>query len=65
MKKLLYRNDYVALYDDGTVSMSDGVVPCGDLRAAEVEALYAAMHKYFAKKGYKRNENENGTETRV
>ncbi len=45
----LYENDNMALFDDGTIGMSDGVGFIGSLNLEEVKELYEALKKYFEK----------------
>ena len=43
----LYENEYCSLYDDGTLSISDGVGCVGAIPKEEVRYLYLALKDYF------------------
>jgi hypothetical protein len=49
-RKCLFTNDYVGLYSDGTLGMSDGVGYVGTLDEEETRELYNAMKDYFVRK---------------
>lgn len=45
--KELYSNDYMSLFEDGTLGLSDGVGSIDGLEREEVEKLYNALKKIF------------------
>jgi hypothetical protein len=48
MLKILFDDDYISLFDDGSIGISDGVGYVGQVR--DVNGLYIALKKYFEDK---------------
>ena len=44
-RKILFQDDYLALFDDGGIGVSDGVGYVGEVR--DVKGLYLALKKFF------------------
>ena len=47
MRKELFTNTYMTLFDDWTIGLNDWVGYIDDLEKEEVEDLYNALKKYF------------------
>lgn len=47
MEKELYNNNYMSLFDDGTIWLSDWVGYIDTLEKEEVKELYRALKKIF------------------
>ena len=45
-KKVLYNNNYMSLFDDGTIGLSDGVGYVDTIEKEEVDCLYKALVKF-------------------
>ena len=48
--KILYQNHYLAFFDSGSITVSDGVGFVGSMLESEVKDLYVALDEYFNKK---------------
>lgn len=46
-RKYLYENEYIGLFDDGTIGISDGVGFIDEMSKEEVVKLYDALKKLF------------------
>jgi hypothetical protein len=48
-QKMVYKNAYMGLYDDGTMGMTDGAGFIGCIERDELRLLYAALKQIFEK----------------
>lgn len=51
MSKCVYSDEYISLFDDGTIGMSDGVGYVGQMRAEDVREFYEALKNFYESKG--------------
>lgn len=49
-RKCLWQNDYLGLYNDGELGISDGVGYVDTLTAEETKELYEALKLYYKSK---------------
>ena len=47
MRKTLFENNYISLFSDKTIGLSDGVGFLGSMEEGEVKNLYLELHKLF------------------